>query len=200
VNNDIAETDEGNNCRTKRYGETYTYDFSENVMRATWVSSAGDLTLPLPKSNRNGVAFIEPRELLEDGKNHGSILGMYPAQDPGGWIQGMFADFYTDKDSLEPKSRYLEVPVGAKFIAQVGFLDDAETTDGVTFLFGAVSSDGTIDFYPGVFAMNDGQLDTYEVDLSDLAGQKRRFILRVEAGSSAEGDLAVWIEPKITQE
>ena len=58
-----------------------------------------------------------------------------------------------------------------------------------------------IKFFPEVLAKYDEKLDLYEVDLSEYAGKKVSFILRVEdvEGNLYQQNNAVWINPLVTQ-
>ena len=92
------------------------------------------------------------------------------------------------------------IPEKAKFTALVGFKKDAAATARVKFSFSVVDESGTAQAFPGIDATHDGKLDLYEVDLSELAGQKRTFTIRVEAGDPAEQNWAVWVDPRLIQE
>ena len=197
---DIVEIDETNNCTTVIWGYEFAYRFLDYAHMAEWVSGAGKLTFPRPAGSASGAVFVEKNMQLEDGKTHASIIATYPQQVDNGWVQGEFADYYTDRDTRETKSRPFVLPEKAKFTALVGFKKGAEATAGVTFKLGAKDEAGTVTYYPEQFAAYDGTLDLFEVDLSELADKKITFILRVEAAGPNEQDWAVWVDPRIGQE
>jgi hypothetical protein len=62
-----------------------------------------------------------------------------------------------------------------------------------------VEQSGLITFLPAVTASYDGKLDLYEVDLSNRAGQKLKFVLRIDAIGSADKMRPVWVDPRIFQ-
>jgi len=197
---EITEIDEANNCKTVIWGYEFAYSFLDYAHRAQWVSGAGKLTFPRPESSKTGAVFTAKNMELEDGKTHASIIATYPQEVDGGWIQGEFADYYTDRDSLDTKARPFELPEQVKFTAMVGFKKGAEATAGVRFKLGVKDEAGTVTYYQEQFAAYDGTLDLYEVDLSDQAEKKITFILRVESAGSKEQNWAVWVDPKLGQE
>jgi len=188
ADNAVGESNEGNNCRSKTWGATFTYDFVNKAHLASWRSGAGELKWPTPADSKKGAAFIRTNTLYT-----------YPEQVSQGWIQGRFADFYTD-EFYHPCSRPIEIPPDAKFTARVGFKDGATATDGVRVALGYVDEVGSVVLFSKMDVYYDGELHPYEVDLSSLAGKKTEFILRVEARESWEQDWLMWVEPKIVQE
>jgi len=196
--NAIVESDEGNNCSTKIWGLTFTYDFVEKAHLATWKSGAGKLKWPMVAGDTKGAAFTRGA-WLEDGKSHSNALSMYPQQVSHGSIQGNYGDFYTD-DVWRPSVREIVIPEMAKFTAKVGFKEGATGTDGVTVIFSLEDTSGALVVLKKLDVYYDGVLDVYEVDLSHMAGEKVYFILRVEAKDSSEQDWLVWVDPKIVQE
>ena len=185
--NDIEESDKSNNCLVKILGLTFTYDFAKNAHFAEWRNGTGELTWPMVASDSKGAAYVQ-----------GSTLVMCPQQVSNGWILGRFADFYSDLG--QTRSRELEVPKYARFTAKVGFKEGNVSTDGVRVGLGYVDATGSVVLFPKIDVYSDGTLRVYEIDLSDLAGEKTEFILWVEAKDSPEGDCLMWVEPKIVQE
>jgi hypothetical protein len=185
--NDIEESDKSNNCLVKIWGQTFTYDFVKNAHFAEWRNGTGELKWPMAASDSKGAAYVQ-----------GSTLVMCPQQVSNGWILGRFADFYSDLG--ETRSRELEVPKYARFTAKVGFKEGNVSTDGVRVGLGYVDATGSVVLFPKIDVYSDGTLRVYEIDLSQLAGEKTEFILWVEAKDSAMGDCIMWVEPKIVQE
>ena len=57
----------------------------------------------------------------------------------------------------------------------------------------------TMNFLPGKTMTVPGQFEDWDIDLSDYAGQKAFFVLRVEAGASPTNDFAVWKQARLVQ-
>jgi hypothetical protein len=187
--NDIEETDKGNNCLVKIVGPTFTYDFVKNAHYATWRNDIGELTWPMVASDSKGAAFVQ-----------GNTLVMCPQQMSNGWIQGRFAEYYVPYFGAKTASREIEVPKYARFTAKVGFKEGSASTDGAGVGLGYVDEFGSVVLFPKIDIYSDGTMRVYEIDLSSLAGQKTEFILWVEAKNSPVGDCVMWVEPMIVQE
>jgi hypothetical protein len=185
----IEESDKGNNCLTKNWGQTFTYDFVQNAHLAEWRSGAAVITWPKFAGNQPGAAYLE-----------GNALIMCPEQVSNGWIQGRFADFYYNPGTKTTRSSLLEVPENARFTAQVGFKTGATSTDGVVIALGYLDEAGGIVLFPKIELYPGDKSRAYTIDLSNLAGKQTEFILRVEAKGTPEGDCVRWVEPKIVQE
>jgi len=185
----IEESSKDNNCLTKIWGHTFTYDFVKNAHLAKWRSSAGDLKWPMVSYDNKGAAY-----LLYD------TVVMCPEPVSNGWIQGRFADFYIKYYGQETTSRELVVPENARFTARVGFEPGKVSTDGVRVALGYLDATGSVVLLPKMDVYSDGTMRPYEVDLSSLAGKKTEFILWVEAKDSPQGDCVRWAESKIVQE
>jgi len=185
----IEEIDKDNNCLTKIWGQTFTYDFLQNAHLAEWRSGASVITWPKFAGNQPGSAYME-----------GTALVMCPEQVSNGWIQGRFADFYYNPGTDTTRSSLLEVPKNARFSAEVGFKSGVTSTDGVGIALGYLDEAGGIVLFPKMELYPGDKSRAYTVDLSPLAGKKTEFVLRVEARGSPEGDCVRWVEPKIVQE
>jgi len=188
--NAVAESNEGNNCLTQTWGNTYTYDFKYNAGLAKWRSSSAD-------DLKWGGVPIDP-----DGAAYtylGDLTICVPQQN-NSWMLGRFADFYLDKNIHQSLSQEIVVPVNAKFTAQLGFRQGANSTDGVKVALAYLNDQFSTVFFPKMDVFSDGKLHPYEVDLSSLAGKKTEFFLWVEANDSPQGDCVKWVDPKITQQ
>jgi hypothetical protein len=197
--NDVAETDESNNCYTIVLGSKFKYDFAENAHLAPWSNTAGTFTFPTPVGNFMGSVFTEAGMTLEDNKTHSSILATYPQPVANGYISGTFAEFYTKKDSRAQYLRPIEIPILCRFKAAVGFKKDASPSAKARFRFSVIDDAGTSVYSSEIIASNDGKLDYFDVDLSSMAGEKRSFTLRVDSLGDPEKVYAVWVEPQILQ-
>jgi len=186
--NDIGESDKSNNCYMVIWGPKFTYDFVKNAHLAKWKSDAGDLKWPMAASDSKGAAYVQSNTVI-----------MCPQQVSNGWIQGRFAEYYSE-DLGETQSRAFEVPRYAKFTAKVGFNKKDSSTDGVRVALGYLDATGSMALFPKIDVYSDGTSRDYRIDLSDLAGKKTEFFLWVEAKDSPVGDCVSWVEPKIVQE
>lgn len=188
VDNAVDEGDEGNNCGVVNWGLLFSYDFVKKAHLASWRSGAGELEWPMVAGDKKGAAFVR-----------GNAVVTCPEQVSYGWIQGRFADFYTD-EFRQPRSRLIEIPEKAKFSAKVGFQRGASPTAEGRIALGFVDATGSVVLFPKMDVYNDGELHVYEIDLSDMAGEKTEFILWVEAKDPWEQGCLRWVEPKIIQE
>jgi len=189
VENAVEESDEGNNCTTKIWGLTFTYDFVQNAHLAEWRSSTAIVTWPKFAGNQQGAAYVE-----------GDALIMCPEQVSNGWIQGRFASYYYNPSTKTTRGSLLEVPENAKFTAKVGFKSGSTSIDGAGIALGYLDEAGGVVLFPKMYLYPGDSSRVYTVDLSYLAGKKTEFILWVEAKDSPVGDCVRWVEPKIVQE
>jgi hypothetical protein len=81
----------------------------------------------------------------------------------------------------------------------VGLTRDAPASGTVKFIIGTAQG-SDITYYPPVIINTRGKPETYEVDLSKLAGKQIQFIFRVESSEPLQQGSAVWIDPTLTQE
>jgi hypothetical protein len=193
--NSVGEANYANNCTTAIWGQPFVYDFIAQAHLAqwrssactSWNSSACNLRWGGLPNDKNGAAYILTGDLY-----------MCPEKVSNGWILGRFADYYSELGmSL---SREIRVPVDAKFIAELGFKKGATSSDGVRVALGYLDEKFSLVLFPKMDVYSDGELHTYEVDLSALADKKTEFFLWVEAKDSPEGDCVRWVNPRIIQE
>ena len=161
------------------------FDFIEKGPSATWENGNGD-SLPWNGNANDPRGFVISQEniTLEDDTVPDMVLETHPQWTADGVITGSYpVDF--------------EIKSGDKFVADVGFLKGATFSNGVTFKFcyftmidGECLGEVTKDY--------DGELQTFEVDLSSLNGYNAGwFQLRVEANGNADQDWAIWLNPRI---
>ena len=92
------------------------------------------------------------------------------------------------------------MPPKVKFQASVGFIKDAKPGSKAKFVFIAIDDAATADVLAEKVCSNDGTLDTFDVDLSNLAGKQRSFVLRVESQDAGGSQGAVWVDAKLVQQ
>jgi hypothetical protein len=199
TNNDVPENDETNNCYTIIMGSKVSYNFVEKAHLAPWANEKGLLTFPSPAGNSMGSVFTEASTSTEDGRAHSNILATYPQPVTGGYISGKYSYFYNEPVTRVEKSAALVIPPMSHFTAGVGFTKTAAPNAMAKFTFSVIDETGTSVYSREIIASNDGQLDNFDEDLSSLGGQKRHIILRVESMGEPGGDLAIWIDPLLSQ-
>ena len=164
---------------------TSAYDFVAHACDAEtkWVSGAGALICPSADGDAKGFVLKITNPQLETGAiDPRPGLLTNPQNTVNGYIQGKYPEF-----SVQNGDRFKSV-INCQFNAgscNVVFRLDYQVGDAAAinlFSFG--------EKYEGKFFEMD-------VDLSKLAGQKVKFILTVTAGTSAVGDRALWVAPRI---
>ena len=198
VENTLVEANEANNCKAIIHGVKFVYPFTDFAHQALWTTGYGQLKLPLPEESASGAALVTSVN-MEDNQGYGSVLLTIPQQVDNGWIQGRFGWFYTD-EFRQTRVKEFTVPDLARFSAKVGFTSSSAPGSKAKFLFGVMDQGGVVTWAnPAVTASLDGKLETYNFDLSSVAGQKRQFVLFVEVIGPAQNVKPVWVDPKIYQ-
>lgn len=148
-------------------------------------------TLPCPGEINDQAGFVralDKKEKLENGRTYDRAIETHPARFEKGYIYGTFSVGLIG-----------HIQKGDRFKAQVGLLDGAKQ-GRVTFLViydkDPVESGDEIEL-SRVTETYDGQINSLNLDLSQLAGGRGDLILRVEAEESWSQDRAVWVDPRI---
>jgi len=200
TDNANKETNENNNCLSKVIGLPYKYDFELYATSAEWRSGNDLLKWPMPPAEPHGSAFISNYR-LEDGLFHHGSLAIYPPQAANSSIQGLYGEparpENVGKEFVVQVPLYdLTVPTQCKFTTGMAFREGAQT-DGVTFSFGYVEPSLNLVWMKTANVKYDGTVKNFEVDLGALAGQKVKYLIKVEAGPSAQDDWFTLIDPMI---
>lgn len=127
------------------------------------------------------------RVTMEDGRSV-TALRMHPMWVDRGTIKGW-----------HPWVKLPEVKT-IQFEAQIGFVQGARHTDGVTFMVWEHHNERGREVWNMIASATKGytgRLQTITGDLSHLAGQEVGIELRVDAGSSSGQDWAAWVNPRI---
>jgi hypothetical protein len=148
----------------------------------------------------HGSAFLSNYR-LEDGQFHHGALAIYPPLVANSSIQGLFGEpakpETAGKQFIVQEPLYdLTVPTQCKFTTRMAFRENTKT-DGVTFSFGYIEPGLNLVWMKTASVKYDGKVKDFEVDLGDLAGQKVKFLLKVDAGGSAVDDWFTLIDPMI---
>ncbi|MDR9404945.1 MAG: hypothetical protein RI580_16070 [Halothece sp. Uz-M2-17] len=179
----------------KKYNQQSTIDLTELSSEARWESgrlvSANNATntqdLPWQGSTSDDRGFVRLDEVtLENGQTT-TALRTHPKWVSNGTIKGWHP--------------WVELPENAVFSAQVGFVQGASNTDGVTFEVWEHHKEGGRTVWNKVAEVEKeytGNLQEIQADLSHLAGQEVKIELRVDAGESSGQDWAAWKDVEIT--
>ncbi len=167
--------------------DIYAYDFAIHYCDATWKNKNmdDDTELPCPGSSTSSEGFvillIDPN--LESRNEDEPTLWVHPNEERYGWIRGVYPSF--------------KVQNGDRFMAWVGCMAD---TDKCSLEFFLDYQDADDDIYNlgSWIEIFDGKITEIDLDLSALAGQSVKFILRTEAlthnVTAAQG---FWFAPRI---
>jgi hypothetical protein len=153
-------------------------DFVADAGKAVWSSGAGALTFPGTEGDAKGFALKLDNPKLENGttdSNPGLLVG--PQNVTDGYIQGVYPDFAVQK--------------GDRFQSIVNCAAGA-TNCYVVFKLDYQIGGGAVKNYWTFYERYEGLYYRADVDLSALAGQNVKFILKVGAYGSASGDKALW--------
>jgi len=163
-------------------------DFIEEAPNAKWENFVVGVVLPFPGNDNDtrGFATYKYSVKMEDGNTYTRVLETHPQMVYGGVVYGSYPP--------------ITVPAGSKFVAKVGFIDGAQSTDGVEFRLAFRESstlkDTMLDVVPAKY---DGKLDTFDTSLEPVAGKTGQLSLIVHSISQPTGDWAAWTEAKIVR-
>ncbi len=158
------------------------YDFFEHAASAYWQSSrAGRLPFPGQEGDQRGFARQLSQATLSTGEPAEKLLQSHPEGRGRGWIQAIYPP--------------LIIGDGMKFRALIGFLEGTEGSDGARFSMQV--REGRQRFRLLSHTLKADQSEHLQADLSRWAGKTISIILRVNAGTSAVNDRAVWVNPRL---
>jgi len=160
------------------------YDFAANACSAQWKSGAGVLPCPGTEGDIKGFIVNKNSTQLEDGTiGPAPSLLVAPENKYNGYIQGIYPLF--------------TVQAGDRFRGNTGCAFGASCY--VTFRLDYMTATGAIKTFWTWRESSDKKNNTFDVNLSSLAGQNVRFILTILATGSATNDKAVWTAPMIVR-
>jgi uncharacterized repeat protein (TIGR01451 family) len=161
------------------------YSFAANAGSAAWSSGAGALPFPGTDGDARGFALPLGSHQMEDGLSSPEGLLTFPQYVTDGYIQGIYPAF--------------TVQNGDHFQSYVGCQFHGPSNCYVIFRLSYQVGAGPVTTLKTAAEKLDGLVYRMDVDLSALAGQSVKFILRVEAFGSASGDRAVWSAPRLVR-
>jgi len=186
ANDAVSEANEANNEKTVTIAVETVVNFIDTAGLADWetgsplsvIGFSGSLSDP------NGFACYRTSVKLEDGDTYAKVLETHPKWVNSGWISGYYPE--------------TTIPMGAKFVAEVGFLDGAAGTDGVKFRVWFWQTGVDIpNLLASVDATYDGDLDYFNIDLLPIVGRTGRIGFQILAGPSSGKDWAIWSSAKM---
>jgi len=165
-------------------GGGIAYDFVKNAASATWTSGAGALTFPGSAGDANGAGLKVDNPKFENGAVGGAPgLLMTPQNVTNGFVQAQYPAYHVQNG--DHFKSIVNCDYGATN-CYVNFRLDYQIGTGPVITFWTFNEK-----YEGFYYAADR-------DISSLAGQDVKFILRVGAAGFPAGDRAVWGAPRIT--
>lgn len=160
------------------------YVFLTNYCSAEWWNSRG-VSLPCPgePNKTKGFVFLDADPVLENGPSDRPILWVHPENVLEGVISGKYPE--------------VSIKEGDHFRARVGCISGYPKCN-LSFRLQYQIGQGAVQSLGSWKELYGGGITTVDVDLSFLAGQKVKLILRAVVGnnspSSAQG---FWMHPRI---
>jgi hypothetical protein len=188
ADDDAYEHREDNNEKSVSIAVETVVNYLDKANLADWETGSPTTSISFggSLSDPNGFAVNRTNVKLEDGDTYAKVLETHPKWVASGWIGGEYPE--------------ITVPPGAWFVADVGFLDGAAGTDGVEFKVWFVPSGVSMAQPLGqINATYDGELDRFELNLSNIAGKTGKIALQALAGASSGKDWAVWANAKMVR-
>jgi hypothetical protein len=161
------------------------YDFAVNACAAQWQSNVGVLPCPGKDGDPSGFVMIMNQTQLEDGGtvSQPSLL-TYPRDSADGYILAVYPAF--------------DVQAGDHLLLSAACEKDA-TSCSVLFRLSYLEASGASHDLWAVGEFYDGKYSRLDLDLSQLTGQKVKFVFYVSSLGSAVGDRALWVDPRIVR-
>ena len=161
------------------------YDFVANACLAQWGNAADLLPCPGREGDTKGIVQIIDRPKMENGTTATQPgLLTIPQLVENGFIQGIYPE--------------LEVRNGDHFHSIVN-CEGSASNCLVLFQLDYQDSSGQVHTLWAFGEKYEGNYFQADLDLSQLAGQKVRFILKVLSLGNAVGDRALWVGPRIVR-
>ncbi len=160
-----------------------TDDFAGNACAAQWQSNNGTLPCPGLAGDPQGFVISMDQANLEDGSTAAlPTLLTFPQSSPNGYILGIYPEY--------------QVEAGDHLQAAVGCEQNA-TTCSVLFRISYLDASSAAHDLWTLGEFYDGKYFNLDLDLSQFAGQKIRFVLSVNGLGNSTGDRALWVAPRI---
>lgn len=158
-------------------------DLAGTACAAEWQSNDGILQCPGQDGEARGFVLLMKQAKLEDGTTTSlPTLLTFPSSSKDGYILGLYPQY--------------SVLSGDHFQASVGCEGNALACS-VLFRLSYLDSSGAAHDLWSLGEFYDGKYFNLDLDLAALAGQQVRLVLSVNSLSSAVGDRALWVAPRI---
>jgi hypothetical protein len=171
--------------RVKNLGNpNYVYDFAANYCHADWTSGSGRLPCPGVSTSSEGFVILLDTPDLENRQEDELALWVHPNSTRQGWISGMYPEFI-----IQPEHHFtawVGCMAGSKGCSVNFKLEFYNLKNGITRNLGTWQEEF------------DGNVTRIDLDLSQHAGKRVRFILTAEvnSGDPVNAD-AFWFVPGI---
>jgi photosystem II stability/assembly factor-like uncharacterized protein len=160
------------------------FDFTANAALALWKSGAGTLPFPGTSGDYRGYVLKLDAPVQEDGSLGAPGLLTVPHNKYDGYIQGTYPEFTVQKGDR------FQVTVGCEYGAKNCY---------VTYRLDYINTGGATKIFWSWKEKYEGRTYNANVDLSQLAGQKVRFVLTMLATGYASEDRPLWVAPRIVR-
>ncbi|MBN1668829.1 MAG: hypothetical protein JW862_17185, partial [Anaerolineales bacterium] len=162
--------------------DSYTYDFAQQFCEAEWRTAEGRISCGNAVA-ADGLVSLLQYPWLENRREDELALRVHPNEAANGWIEGTYPRF--------------RVQNGDQFKAWVGCLEGNDDCS-LTFLLQYQDENGVVRNLGEWTEVYDGKVRDIDIDLSALAGQNVRFILRTEINNSSYSEAeGFWFVPRI---
>lgn len=160
------------------------YDFAANSCQAEWRTGSGRIPCLGTMDGSEGFVILLDSPDLENRRENELALWTHPNSSNSGWISGMYPEFIIEPDH--------------HFKAWVGCLNGSEGCNVLFRLDFQNLKNGLVRTLGTWQEKYDGEITRIDLDLSQHAGKRVRFILTVEVngGDPARAN-AVWFVPGI---
>jgi hypothetical protein len=160
------------------------YDFAANACKAEWNSGSGRLPCPGISAATQGYVILSNAPHLENRHEDEWALLIHPNNQNRGWISGMYPAF--------------GIRSNHHFTAWIGCQADSKGCNIIFRLDFKNLANGNTRNLGSWHEVYDGEVTKIDLDLSEHAGKKVRFILTVEVnGGNPAMANAFWFVPGI---
>jgi hypothetical protein len=163
----------------------YKYDFALNLCAATWRSEALRLPCPGYSTSQEGFAQVLRKPKLENRNENELAIWVHPNEEKLGWLEGTYP--------------FIKIEDGDHFKTWVGCIRDYNKCS-LKFYLDYKDENGRVHRLEEWIEEYDGEVTIIDLDLSELAGEKVRFILGVEGLTKNVDDAqGFWFTPHISR-
>lgn len=162
----------------------FAFDLAHAVCRAEWRSNTGLLPCSGTPGSATGYVYYDTEPYLELRREDEPTLVMSPRLANNGWISGTFPPYL--------------VEAGDRFVAEIGCMAGALRCDVIFQLIYQIGV-GQLQKIAEWREVYDNQTTLIDMDLSHLAGNEIKLILRVDVNGVHEDDHVFWFMPRIQQ-